>query len=567
MRTNRNEITLNNGAKQRKIPLGSLRVRNSTECTERSRACGRSPVGRQSRLQIATDFVLAMTALRSVFSSSFAFVFALFSFYTIPVSLSYGAFEELSAGARSQGMGNAFTAVADDINAVPYNPAGLGQVTESQLTAGYSRLALGLSDRSNISNSFYGFAQPIKSSRWGTAALTYQNLVLADHYKEDSFTLSYGRRLFHSIYGGIAIKRMSRSAESDPYTQRDPLFQRRGMSVTNYAADLGMLFRLSPHFVAGWSIKDLNEPNAGLESSDPLFRQIQLGLAYYRRSFIFAGDFLKRDRELGYNFGVEQWFAQRRFAVRGGLEAGSGNKTNITFGLGTHIRAFEFNYAFLFPMTGIQGISGNHRFSLTIRFGKPKVPERRLTKLDLQEFAQTFGPQAEEIFTLLGEIERLQKELEESNKLRSEMEDKLKQIQKELSEAIDQKAHLKEDESKVQEEKIKGLLSEIEELQKRMEDSTRKQTYSEKRLGDVQKQVELMKKALEEFRVETMNVPKGWRVYQAEKGDTLQSIAEKVLGDAGAWRKIYRLNQDRVRTGGIIEPGTILLIPPAVDRK
>jgi len=45
--------------------------------------------------------------------------------------------ETIGIGARPQGMGSAFTAVADDVFAIYYNPAGLSQLERHSLTVGY----------------------------------------------------------------------------------------------------------------------------------------------------------------------------------------------------------------------------------------------------------------------------------------------------------------------------------------------------------------------------------------------------------------------------------------------
>jgi tetratricopeptide (TPR) repeat protein len=42
-------------------------------------------------------------------------------------------FLKISQGARQSGMGEAFTAIADDVNAIYWNPAGLGQLTRNQV--------------------------------------------------------------------------------------------------------------------------------------------------------------------------------------------------------------------------------------------------------------------------------------------------------------------------------------------------------------------------------------------------------------------------------------------------
>ncbi len=62
------------------------------------------------------------------------FVFSLFSSYLFAVGAGITSvnFVKISQGARQSGMGEAFTGIADDVNAIYWNPAGLGQLTRHQ---------------------------------------------------------------------------------------------------------------------------------------------------------------------------------------------------------------------------------------------------------------------------------------------------------------------------------------------------------------------------------------------------------------------------------------------------
>ena len=60
-------------------------------------------------------------------------------------------------GARVQGMGEAFTAVADDLSALHYNPAGLGFQEQNNISAMYIR---------SVSDVYYGFLGGSYSNRW-----------------------------------------------------------------------------------------------------------------------------------------------------------------------------------------------------------------------------------------------------------------------------------------------------------------------------------------------------------------------------------------------------------------
>ena len=51
--------------------------------------------------------------------------------------------------------------------------------------------------------------------------------------------------------------------------------------------------------------------------------------------------------------------------------------------------------------------------------------------------------------------------------------------------------------------------------------------------------------------------------YKAVKGDNLKGLAEKYYNDAKKWTLIYNANKDKIR-GGVIVPGTLIIIPKAV---
>src|SRR4029079_6571195 len=95
--------------------------------------------------------------------------------------------------ARAPGMGNAFVGLADDVYALYYNPAGLAQLKRPELATSYTRLLLGLSDNSNLSSSFVGYAHPLKEGKWGTAAVAWQQLSLnSGFYQDQALYMSYG---------------------------------------------------------------------------------------------------------------------------------------------------------------------------------------------------------------------------------------------------------------------------------------------------------------------------------------------------------------------------------------
>ena len=53
----------------------------------------------------------------------------------------------------------------------------------------------------------------------------------------------------------------------------------------------------------------------------------------------------------------------------------------------------------------------------------------------------------------------------------------------------------------------------------------------------------------------------GFAQYTVESGDTLSSIAERLLGDADRWRAIFQANRDQIEDPDRIFPGQVLRVP------
>src|SRR5579862_1871021 len=100
--------------------------------------------------------------------------------------VSWAAFSPVAVGARAAGMGEAVTAGSDDVYSLYYNPAGLAQLNRPELGAYYSRLFAGLSDGSNISQSFVGYGHPLGPlASHGSLGIDYMALDLSGLYKEE----------------------------------------------------------------------------------------------------------------------------------------------------------------------------------------------------------------------------------------------------------------------------------------------------------------------------------------------------------------------------------------------
>ncbi len=351
---------------------------------------------------------------------------ALITGLLVPATEVCADFEDIGVGARPIAMGNAFVGLADDANSIYYNPAGLGLLTRKELTGTYGRLFMGLTDGSSISNGFIGYVHPL-DRKIGTFGVGWLNLSLTDsnalingkeeesitRYAENAFIISYGRditdiaseslkRLFKgkgklpgSMSVGLNMKFMMKSFGLDDYSMEvpdkdtiDPVFgdenNIRSMKVfTSY--DVGLFYRLDNFRTSfGLALTDINNPYTALQTEDEQhpdiepemdFRRLPAGLrigAAYREPLMnIVFDMKLKAGDVDLHMGIERWFHGRNMALRAGFNHGSRGLNNITVGACyKHAERYQFDYVFLYPLSGFKNMYGSHRISFTVRFGE-----------------------------------------------------------------------------------------------------------------------------------------------------------------------------------------------------
>ncbi|MFH0948093.1 MAG: hypothetical protein V1833_03745 [Elusimicrobiota bacterium] len=362
-------------------------------------------------------------------------VFLLLLLFPIPYTL-YPAFDELSIGARPQGLGGAFTAVADDANALFYNPAGISNLKKSEFTSNYGRLFIGLDDDSAIGSSFIGYAHP--TDKYGTAGISWYNLSLYNLYDETSIALSYAYPLDKYVSAGVTVKNLSKKFGSDQYTEcainqtgletrldkegvaGDPVFD-NGKKSSVITGDVGVYYSYSRNISIGVSAKNITQPDIGLTNVDELSAVYSGGFAYKSDGYLFSFETVNKQRDMNFLTGAEKWFSRKNIAIRGGMSLGSRRFRTISVGSSLRFDNFSFDYAFLWPLSGIKDTLGTHKIALNIKFGKQKISKEEYDLLTERE-AKLKAEEAEKkaILDAVRSVEKLkesQKDQEESKKL------------------------------------------------------------------------------------------------------------------------------------------------------
>ncbi|PIU83073.1 MAG: hypothetical protein COS68_05890 [Elusimicrobia bacterium CG06_land_8_20_14_3_00_38_11] len=293
-----------------------------------------------------------------VFILLFAILYSLFSAV-------YAAFDNPSSGARPYGMGNAFTGLADDIQAIFYNPAGLTQVRHKELITYFGKPFVGLDDKSDLSDGFVGYLHPLRGRE--SFAVSVSDFRLSTAYNENVAALSYAKEISKRLSFGLNMKVLRLKYGSDKYTDKDPLFERN--SRASFSGDSGLFVKLSKKFYTGISAFNLNEPNIGIGETVRLPVRTRLGLGWRSKFATFCFDAEHQQDELKYFFGGEKSFFNEKFYFREGFGYGK-DFANVSIGLSVLPDPFRLDYAFQLPITGVKDIMGTHRLSIVFEFGK-----------------------------------------------------------------------------------------------------------------------------------------------------------------------------------------------------
>jgi hypothetical protein len=245
---------------------------------------------------------------------------------------------------RACAMGEAFTGLADDVNSIYWNPAGLGQVNSLQLGLAHQEWFGGIRDE-NV-----GLAFPVGPGTAGIGAVfsSTEGIEIWDPVNASATTATarsgylaagYGMAFGARLNCGLAVKGLY-----------DDLIEQTGTGV---CADAGVLYRVSSRLRAGLAAKNLGWGMTYGSDNIPLPIDFRLGLSYDHPRFrlVFdanapidnlpdlhlGGEYLFHDMlslRAGYRLGPQDWQT---------LSLLSG----VTTGLGVNLGLFSLDYAFV----------------------------------------------------------------------------------------------------------------------------------------------------------------------------------------------------------------------------
>jgi hypothetical protein len=287
--------------------------------------------------------------------------------FLILVPFSVYAGQDLPIGVRPQGMGGAFAALANDANAVYWNPAGLGLVTAGEVNFMHWTFA----EISEITVDHVSLAYPLQRGAMGFAA-TRQGAKLEQGPTNDSHTMSEYNLL---VAFGLAISTRISVGMS---LRRDIIDSYVGNGA-GVGFNFGWLWK--PLNNANWSIA-VTANNVAADVKNEFLRPYYAGgTAYIYTSadkvhnLSFAFDVKSKQNIDGkegitmqYGGGMEYLLQLDDYAFA--LRTGTGSNAH-SFGFGLGLKSVRFDYAFVLLRENT--IGNSHKVGISIKFGHKNV--------------------------------------------------------------------------------------------------------------------------------------------------------------------------------------------------
>jgi len=305
---------------------------------------------------------------------------------------------QIPPGARAEGMGRSFTAIADDAFAPWWNPGGLAFIDGKQAALMHTKLVPDLAD--DVYFEYLSYAQHL--SGWGGIAATITYLSYGESQATDGGSGDLGTfsswEMAPSIAIGTSITDDLGLGANLKYVYLDlapALSSTSGQAGkgSTFAVDLGALYRIPGAPVNLALVLQNLGPDIALvdeEQADPLPRTLRFGAAWQvvnkpTHSLIAAIDVDKSllgdqggappdtnftptwfdDNEVLLNGGVEYSYSKLISLRLGYIFDDPGEIKDFTYGLGVAYKSLSFDYASIPQFEELDRVS---KFSLSVKF-------------------------------------------------------------------------------------------------------------------------------------------------------------------------------------------------------
>ena len=253
-------------------------------------------------------------------------------------------FLKLGIGAKPSGMGESFVGIADDVNSIFWNPAGLTNLKSFETSLSGVLLYQGIYYGSigvgkNISKSsslgigmiYLGMDKIKGYDKWGNSNPE------GDYTANDrAVSVSYGQKISSKVSIGICIKTIQQIIEK--------------VSATGTAYDIGMLYSLNK-FSMGIVGQNMGS-SIGFYEKFSLPTIFKLGISYrIKKNFLIGSDVnFPVEYKVNFHLGMEYVY-KNILSLRLGLKTNTiddlGSLSGLTSGFGLRLGKMDIDYASL----------------------------------------------------------------------------------------------------------------------------------------------------------------------------------------------------------------------------
>lgn len=283
-----------------------------------------------------------------------------FSYAGGPGSTS-AAFLKIGVGARPAGMGGAFTAVANDVNSIFWNPAGLLSINNNEFIFMHNDWF------ENINYEYIGYAHKLNKNVIGIG-VSYVNLGNIDvtqinglspvtnlgttDAKDMLLIFSYAKKFIKKINTGINFKYINETIESK--------------SADAFAFDIGTNISLiNKKWMCALVLQNIGSKIKFINKSYSLPAALKIGTAYKLDNIdlTLSIDICKpNDNTWTTNIGGE--YLYKNFYFRAGYSSINDAGSGLTGGTGFRFLKYKLDYAYV----PYGDLGSSHRISFNINF-------------------------------------------------------------------------------------------------------------------------------------------------------------------------------------------------------
>jgi len=286
-------------------------------------------------------------------------------------------FLKIAVGARPLGMGGAFVAVADDVNTIWWNPAGVATTKHKEITLMHNEMG------EDIRYQFLAYNQPVRKLKGGLGgSISYLSVSNIQGYSPGGtktkklrtydlgISLCYGLRILPSVSGGINFKFID-----------EKLAHKKASTC---ALDIGGLWKTPlSGLQLGFNVQNIGGGLKFIQERSSLPLNCKLGSAYEFKFFnaqsILAVDVnIPVDYSVFVNGGVECKI-YNLIALRAGFKSKDDLSSGFRLGIGIGGKNLVVDYSWL----SRGDFEDSHRMSATLRFGREY--EESMIEKDIKE--------------------------------------------------------------------------------------------------------------------------------------------------------------------------------------